>query len=129
MVKDKWKLQIARAVDELSILRYFPPEPAQRAGIMALMERFIPPGNSDQLEWLVWTMIDRVGEWHGPVELRGVFCTRYRPADGIEANCMVSPGFTPEEMESRAAPPDKRAQLTPAERDVLRQIIYGNQDL
>lgn len=70
------------ATARLSCLRYFPTEPGARSMIAHLFMRMV--SMPDQLSWLVQQFIDHVGEWHGPKELRGVFCTRFKPADGIE---------------------------------------------
>jgi hypothetical protein len=64
--------------------------------------RMVEHGRTDQLAWLVRTMVDKIGVWNGPVELRGLFCTRFKPADGIKANCTATMGFTPSDLESRA---------------------------
>jgi len=92
--------EFAYAAEELSILRFFPATTGAREAVMELLERMV--ATRDQLNWLVRTMIDEVGEWQGPRELRGVFCTRYRPADGIEAWCATGK-FSAEAMENRAA--------------------------
>src|ERR1035438_3778989 len=47
-------------------------------------------------------MVDKIGEWHGPMELRGVFCTRFKPCDGVEVSCVSSSGFTPSDQEMRS---------------------------
>jgi hypothetical protein len=96
---------ISEAVRDMAILRYFPADEGARLSIMRLLLRIVPFGAADQLGWLTQTLIDRVGEWYGPVEIRAVFCTRYAPADGIEADCVHSPGFRAEEMETKAKAP------------------------
>jgi hypothetical protein len=83
--------QLEAAVAQMTILRYFPAESIARAMVMDLLSRLV--GTAEQLNWLTRTLVDRVGEWHGPAELRGIFCTRFKPADGIEADCSVR-GFT-----------------------------------
>ena len=60
-------------------------------------------------------MIDRVGEWKGPKELRGIFCTRFKPRDGIEELSQTS-GFTPEDSEMASiweSAERKRLEATP----------------
>lgn len=89
--------KVIEAVDRLGSLAMFPSSPGARAEIMALLERMVV--NDTQLDWLVRTMIDHVGTWHGPKELRAVLCTRFRPADGIEEYSAL-PGFTPADIES-----------------------------
>lgn len=91
------KAEIELAVGKLTMLRFFPAEPITRAGIMELLDRMV--GTVEQLDWLTRTMIDQVGEWKGPMELRGVFCTRFKPADGVEAWSSIA-GFTASDSEA-----------------------------
>lgn len=78
----------------------FPSDQAAREGIMRAIERCV--NTVDELKWLVETMMDKVGVWHGPTELRGVFCSRFTPVDGGEdTNCITTPGFTAADQESR----------------------------
>jgi len=95
------KKQIVDAVGELGMLKYFPTDDPARKGVMRLLERMVR--TSEQLDWLVRTVVDHVGEWHGPKELRGVFCTQFLPADGQDEDCLVTPGFTPDALEGRSA--------------------------
>ena len=94
------KQDFESAVAQMTILRYFPADPIQRAMVMDLLARIV--GTREQLSWLVRTLVDRVGEWRGPSELRGIFCNRFKPADGIEADCSI-PKFTPADNEARPA--------------------------
>ena len=82
---------LAEALEELSILAYWPSAESARAAIGSLLARMVP--HREALRWLVRAMVDRVGEWRGPTELRGVLCWRYRPADGISADSTFA-GFT-----------------------------------
>lgn len=97
------KQQIVKAVEEFGMLRYFPADDAARKGVMRLLDRMV--GTQEQLAWLVRTMVDQVGEWPGPVELRGVLCAKFQPADGVEANCSaggVASAFSPDACEGRS---------------------------
>lgn len=78
------KRQIMEAVDSLSVLRFFPQSEPARIAIALLLERMV--STVEQLEWLVLTLIDRVGTYLGSDQIRAVFCERFRPGDGIEAN-------------------------------------------
>jgi hypothetical protein len=92
--------QIFAAVGRLGALAMFPSDPAAREGIMRAIERFV--NTVEELKWLVETMMDKVGVWHGPTELRGVFCSHFKPADGGEdTRCVTTPGFTAYDQESR----------------------------
>jgi hypothetical protein len=89
---------LAVALVQLSMLKYFPPGQAQKA-ILLYLERLC--GTADRLHWLVTELVNHVGEWPGPAEVRGLFCSRYRPADGIEADCSL-PGYSPAAGEAKS---------------------------
>lgn len=88
--------QAAEATARLAVLVHYPGDPIARAEIGDMLLSMV--GTPAQLEWLISTMRDRVGKWEGPRELRGVFCTKFKPLDGIEATSTM-PGFTPEDSE------------------------------
>ncbi len=92
--------QLASAATQLSLMKYFPAGDAQRTLIAALLGRLA--SNKQQLDWLVSALLNHVPEWPGPMEVRGLFCTRYKPADGKEANCSLA-GFTADEIEAGCA--------------------------
>lgn len=92
--------EITKAVRKLSILKFFPAGDAERETLMEILDEMV--GESAQLSWLVSVMVNQVGEWLGPKELRGVFCTRFKPLDGIEVWSTI-PGFTAMDSESRTA--------------------------
>ena len=100
---------IKKAVGEFGMLKYFPSDATSKAGVMELLERMAT--TPEQVAWLVRTMIDQVGEWKGPKELRGVFCTRFNPADGVDVDCLETPGFTPDALEGRGHAEHEYAKL------------------
>ena len=112
--------ELTEAVKQLGILRYFPNEPGSREAVMELLERMVE--SPEALRWLVRAMIDEVGEWRGPKELRGVYCTRFNPADGVEAWCSSGP-FSAEAMESRAAIESANYRALPVPN--LRLLVAG----
>jgi hypothetical protein len=77
----------------------FPTNPAAHAEIMRLLDRMV--AKKEHLDWLVVTMIDRVGEWKGTAQLRGLLCTHFAPLDGVEMDCTIT-GFTPADSESQS---------------------------
>lgn len=84
------------ALDDMEMLKYFPKE--ARASVKLLFIRMIPHRRA--LIWLTRELVDHVGEWPGPAEVRGLLCTRYDAADGIDQRCSL-PGFTAEENYQR----------------------------
>ena len=95
------------AIDKLSMCRFFPPDEGTRAAIETFLVRICP--SKEALDWLCDQFSNVIGEWKGPVELRAVLCTRFPPADGIEATSSI-PGFRPCDGEARAL--EQHAQLT-----------------
>ncbi len=90
---------LADAIEDMGMLRYFPSDPGARAAIARLLAKMVP--HKAALRWLVDAMVNRVGEWQGPTELRGVLCWRYKPQDGIEAPCSAA-GFNSLDAETAA---------------------------
>ena len=98
------KDEMKAAMLQLSMLKFFPQGEAQKAIAMFLAALC---GRGDRLIWLVGQIVNHVGEWPGPAEVRGLFCSRFRPADGIEADCTL-PGFSPEDGERISAARDPK---------------------
>lgn len=96
--------QITDAVADLGMLQYFPSDPATRRAIMRELAAMV--GTADQLVWLVGAM-KRIGVWEGPAEMRGVFCARFAPRDGVEAACgrksAAGAEFSPDALEAKSA--------------------------
>lgn len=92
-------LGIAIAVRRLSVLRYFPTDDVAQEEVMKLLHRMV--SDIRQLDWLIGAMIDEVGEWRGPMELRGVFCSRFKPKDGKQAVSRFG-RFSPEANEGKS---------------------------
>lgn len=86
------------AIANLSICKFFPADAAARAAIRMFLVRICP--DAEALDWLVRTVMNRIGEWPGPLELRAILCTKFRPADGIEADSTIK-GLTPSDAEER----------------------------
>ena len=69
-------------------LKFFPSDPDARFGIaeeIASMAR-----TEDQVRWLVKRVAQIYTDWPGILEVRAVFCTAHRPADGVEASLGTS---------------------------------------
>ena len=93
------KYEMKSAMLQLSMLKFFPQAEAQQAIAMYLAQIC---GNGDRLSWLVSQLVNHVGEWPGPAEVRGLLCSRFKPADGIEADCTLA-GFSPSDGEIASA--------------------------
>lgn len=82
-----------RAVGSLSLLRFFPADPEARAALAEMLAVMCP--DDAACEWLVARTLQLHNEWPGPLELRAVLCSRYRPSDGVEAYSAVWPTGIP----------------------------------
>lgn len=100
---------IEMASDELESIPFYPNTPGGKLAVMKTLRSMV--STKQQMDWLTFTMTNRVTRWQGCGEMRGVFCSRFKPADGIEADCAATAGFTPGELEagSIAAHEDRKA--------------------
>jgi hypothetical protein len=79
-------LDFNRTLEQLSgltLLRFFPSDPDARLELAKLVSRMA--STEEQVEWLVARTVALCNEWPGPVGLRQVLCSKFKPADGIEA--------------------------------------------
>lgn len=113
---------IQTALSQLAILRYFPADDAARGAVAKLLAKMCP--SLEALRWLTDEMVNTVGEWQGPRELRGVLCRKYTPADGVRVECAEVDGLTAEtrylekqtqEYEAKLAQWKAQAALNPGE--------------
>jgi hypothetical protein len=94
------KEQIANAVGELAAIPYFPADEYARRAIMRQIAKFVD--RPDHLHWLVNAALNTMRHWDGIPELRGLYCTKFKPADGIEADCHL-PGYSANDCEAQHA--------------------------
>lgn len=91
------------AVAAFGMLRFFPSDEITRATLAELIERMA--NKPHEIQWLVQKVLANYDEWPGPQHLRAIFCTRYRPADGIERDLMEGPVYH-EIMRRAEEPPE-----------------------
>jgi len=92
-VRDK----IIDGVRAMSCIPYFPRDEHAQRSIMEQVARFVD--RPERMEWLTAAAISAMREWSGVADLRGLYCTRFKPADGHEADCRL-PGFTADDNEA-----------------------------
>lgn len=95
------------ALDELSLLKFFPSEPGARAALLRMLCQMV--AGPTELRWLIDTVLRYHNEWPGPLELRGIYCTHYKPKDGVEAD--VTSGRMLGELEERALEAEPLTEL------------------
>lgn len=101
--------QITAAV--LTMAEMIPFAPQSRAGqliVIKALESFV--STDQQLAWLTDTAVNHMRKFSLP-ELRGLFCTRWKPKDGI-SEYSTMPGFTAADLEGQYI--ERQAQETAA---------------
>lgn len=90
-------LDLVAVTDDFAMLRFFTGE--IRPSVIALLARMVP--HKEALFWLRDVLINHIGYWPGPAEVRGLLCTRFEPADGVDQWCSL-PGYTAQDGETRS---------------------------
>jgi hypothetical protein len=113
---------LERAVTELSMLRYWTAD--LRGPVMHLLAQICP--HQEALQWLVAELVNHIGEWPGPAEVRGLLCTRYSAADGIDQWCNL-PGYRAADYEARYLEQHEQCKAqerggTEANADLIRRL-------
>ena len=113
---------IQAAIAQFGMLRFFPADEFAKAAVMQLLERMAT--DAEQVNWLVRTILENYDEWPGPRELRAVYCTRFKPADGVEAD-LVS-GRLAAKIEMRAIEAHEATKaISEAGAKLLKQLLPG----
>ena len=87
----------------LTLMKFFPSDPGARLELAKLVARMV--STEDQVEWLVQRTLALCNEWPGPVGLRQILCSRFKPADGIGAgSTSMFPDGLPSEKQIEAPP-------------------------
>src|SRR5258706_12940211 len=94
--------QLMSAVQSMtSMIPFFPKDDIGQKIITASLAKFV--NTQDELEWLTVVACESIRDWDkggGLPELRGLFCTRFKPADGITQYC-TTPGYTATDLEAQ----------------------------
>jgi hypothetical protein len=95
--------EISKHVDVMAaIIPFFPKGEIAKLIISQSIQNFV--NHPGELNWLVSTACSHFRDWErggGLAELRGLFCTRFRPADGIETYSATA-GFSAHDLEMRS---------------------------
>lgn len=109
------------AVSEMTLLKFFPSDPMGRAALVNMLAKM---ANAPQeLMWLASTILENYDEWPGPRELRAVFCTRFKPADGVEAD--ITAGRLAAKIEARALEAHQNQKHLAAPSEALALVRAG----
>lgn len=107
-----------QAVETLASLPFFPTEAPARAMIADLLRRLVEQPRG--LHWLIRTVLDCWRKWEGPMELRALYCSRFKPLDGKTAYSAAFPnGYSREQLGIAAGSSDALAIGAASERGLL----------
>jgi hypothetical protein len=104
--------ELATACDFLATIPYFPNE--SRAAVMSALRDMAP--TPEALNWTVKQAVAHWDKWEGLKELRGILCSRFDAADGIDA-WSSHPQFSAEAGEQKSI--EKHNQLRASEHKAL----------
>lgn len=118
MTEEKVVAELTRMV---GVVPMFPSDPLSLANITSETQKFVD--QELRLKWLVDTFINHVGRWEGIREFRAVYCTRFKPADGIEEFSRIQ-GYAPGDIEAEHTEQSERyKQLSGAGEEQLMKLI------
>lgn len=120
-------IALANAIGSWGMLKKFPEDEITRAAIMRLVDKMA--STPQQVEWLTDAVINNFNWWPGPVELRSLFCMRFKPADGHETSFDHNHPIAIE-AERRAIEQSDRYKLIGSGEGarMIRQLIAGKVD-
>ena len=94
--------QIMNSVQSMaSMIPFFPKDDLGQKIITASLAKFV--NTQEELEWLTVSACEVLRDWErggGLPELRGIFCTRFKPADGQYTHT-TTPCFQAENLEAQ----------------------------
>lgn len=111
---------IIGAVADFALTGFLVTDPVIRQSLMQMLDQMC--GSAESIVWLGRHIRDHYTEWPGASTVRGVYCTRYKPKDGIEVD--LPPGDpTYRETEQRAVEAhEEHKRLPESALDMVREL-------
>jgi hypothetical protein len=109
------------AVAKMALMAFFPGDPDIRAALVSVFMDMID--TEEQMEWLVKRALRLYARWPGVAEIRALYCSRWKPKDGIEAYSSVYiDGIPSERNQSQLEPVLPRGRLVTADADLDQKV-------
>ncbi len=90
--------KVLQYIGGLSAMKFFPSDVEAR---VAIAEQFALFARSEsEVQWVIRRVLALYREWPGVYELRAVYCSKWKPKDGIEAFSAVHVDGIPSEDET-----------------------------
>lgn len=109
----------ADILDRLQLIPYYPKD--HHHIVLEEIYEFARGAPNENLRWLARTAVASMKQWAGLPELRGLWCSKYKPADGIEADCNL-PGHTPAEIEAENPHIQSPPQISTQDRRLIEGL-------
>lgn len=78
------KKELHSIIEAFGTLRFFPKEEGCHIEILKIIMAMC--GTAEEVSWLRAAALLAWNDWPGPRDLRALFCTKFRPKDGIEVS-------------------------------------------
>lgn len=83
----------AAGVAKMALMAFFPGDPDIRAALVSVLMDTVE--TDEQLDWLVNRALRLYGKWPGVAEIRALYCSRWKPKDGMETYSAIYPEGIP----------------------------------
>jgi hypothetical protein len=106
---------VASAVSKLALMAFFPGDPDTRAALIYILLELVD--TKEHLDWLVERAVKLYTRWPGVAEIRALYCSRFRPKDGVTTYSEIYVGGFPHQSKPeifdapRGAPVSKDAAI------------------
>ena len=118
---------VLEILGELRVLRFFPNDEAVMNALVRLCGSMC--ASEKQVRWLVDRMTSGIySEWPGIAEMRGCFCGRFKPADGINGYSSVYPDGLPPDPTAPPRPGIAAAALKALPAGALKALPQGHEE-
>lgn len=112
--------QEAQICERLNLIRFYPKD--HHDVILDDIAQFAGPEcRAQRLQWLVSAARAAMKAEGWRDDLRGLWCTRFKPADGVEADCSLA-GHTPADIENEKLLAHREVKTIEARKIILDEL-------
>lgn len=91
--------KLSGRVAGLSAMRFFPSKDDKEGRLEITKAIASMAGTYDRALWIIEQILNLSSDWPGIPEVRGVFCHRFPPADGVSGESALCPdGHIPDQL-------------------------------
>jgi hypothetical protein len=94
---------VADGINKLALMAFFPGDPEVRGALIGILMEMVE--TEEQLDWLIGRALKLYARWPGVAELRALYCSRWKPKDGVETYSTVYQDGIPSERPAKSEGP------------------------